>query len=252
MAEKKKKTIRLDRFLSEMGKGSRREIREMIQKGRIRVNGIAENQVDRKIDPETDLVEADGKRVFYAETEYFMLNKPPGVLSATEDSRYPTVIQLIKSAVRKDRFPVGRLDLDTEGLLLITNDGSLAHRLLSPKKHVDKVYLAHVKGRLPEDAGKRMEEGILMEDGWKTLPAVLTVLGQLPEKEKDAEGPVTEVRLTIQEGKFHQVKRMFEALGCRVIYLKRLSMGPLTLDEELKPGEYRRLTEEEIVRLQNT
>ena len=187
----------------------------------------------------------------YAATEYFMLNKPQGVVSATEDSRYQTVIDLIDGAVRRDLFPVGRLDLDTEGLLLITNDGALAHRLLSPKKHVDKVYLAHVKGRLPENAVKRMEDGIDMEDGWKTLPAVLKIIE--PVSTPSEEGiPVTKVTLTIQEGKFHQVKRMFELLGCQVIYLKRLSMGSLILDDSLLPGEYRRLTEEEIERLKNT
>lgn len=251
MADKGRKPLRLDRFLVEMGKGSRKEIREMAQKGRIRVNGEVEKKSDRKIDPSADQVEIDREPVEYAATEYFMLNKPQGVVSATEDSRYQTVIDLIDGAVRRDLFPVGRLDLDTEGLLLITNDGALAHRLLSPKKHVDKVYLAHVKGRLPENAVKRMEDGIDMEDGWKTLPAVLKIIESVSTPSEEGI-PVTKVTLTIQEGKFHQVKRMFELLGCQVIYLKRLSMGPLKLDDKLLPGEYRRLTEEEIECLKNT
>ncbi len=252
MAENGKKTMRLDRFLAEMGIGSRREIREMAQKGRIRINGEIEKKSDRRVNPEEDRIEADGKIVEYAAVEYFMLNKPQGVVSATEDSRYQTVIGLIDQAVRKDLFPVGRLDLDTEGLLLITNDGALAHRLLSPKKHVDKVYLAYVEGCLPEDAAARMECGIEMEDGWTALPAVLKVIGPVSNEKSEGNAPVTEVTLTIREGKFHQVKRMFEALGCRVIYLKRLSMGPLKLDSSLLPGEYRRLTREEIDLLQNT
>lgn len=169
-----------------------------------------------------------------------MLNKPQGVVSATEDRKYPTVVGLIREALRKDLFPVGRLDIDTEGLLLITNDGELAHNLLSPKKHVDKVYLAHVSGGLPEDAVKRFEEGIKLEDGTMTLPAELKILkGAGPEE--DAQ----EVLVTIREGKFHQIKRMFEALGCRVEYLKRISMGPLILDPNLEPGEYRPLTLQE-------
>ena len=147
---------------------------------------------------------------------------------------------LIREALRKDLFPVGRLDIDTEGLLLITNDGELAHNLLSPKKHVDKVYLAHVSGGLPEDAVKRFEEGIKLEDGTMTLPAELKILKGAGQEE-DAQ----EVLVTIREGKFHQIKRMFEALGCRVEYLKRISMGPLILDPNLEPGEYRPLTLQE-------
>lgn len=237
-------SMRLDKFLSQMGKGSRSQIKEMAKKGRIFVNGQVEKKTDRKICPETDEVALDGCRVAYAAFEYYMLNKPQGVVSATEDSRYPTVVDMIGSAVRKDLFPVGRLDIDTEGLLLITNDGDLAHRLLSPKRHVDKTYYAHISGILPADSQKRFEAGIVLEDGLKTMPAVLNVISE-EQPGKD----LTAVTLTIQEGKFHQVKRMFEALGCQVVYLKRLSMGSLTLAEELKPGEYRKLTEEELAGL---
>ena len=232
--------MRLDRFLAEMGVGTRSEAKSMLRKGRILVNGQIEKSGDRKIDPEEDQVVADGKPVLFAAMEYYMLHKPQGVVSATEDRIHPTVVGLIHDAKRKDLFPVGRLDIDTEGLLLITNDGELAHNLLSPKKHVYKVYLAHVSGGLPEDAVRRFEEGIKLEDGTMTLPAELKILkGAGPEE--DAQ----EVLVTIREGKFHQIKRMFEALGCRVEYLKRISMGPLMLDPELKPGEYRPLTPEE-------
>lgn len=226
--------MRLDKFLAEMGVGSRSQVKEMARKGRVQVNGQSERQADRKIRPETDLVAVDGSPVAYASMEYYMLNKPQGVVSATEDKRYGTAPGLITSALRSDLFPVGRLDIDTEGLLLLTNDGALAHSLLSPKKHVDKVYYALIEGALPQDAAGRFETGLTLEDGTKTLPAHLEV--KAPQ----------EVLLTIHEGKFHQVKRMFEALGCQVIYLKRLSMGPLKLDEALAPGAYRALTQDEI------
>ncbi|MDO4296199.1 MAG: pseudouridine synthase [bacterium] len=226
-------TMRLDKFLSEMGKGSRSQIKEAAKKGRITINGICCKKADEKIDPQKDSICLDKLPVTYTKTEYYMLYKPQGVVSATEDGRYPTVVELIEDKKRKDLFPVGRLDLDTEGLLLITNDGDLAHRLLSPKKHVDKVYEAHIQGELPADAAARFAAGITLLDGTKTLPAELRILSE------------SKMLLTIREGKFHQVKRMFEALGCRVCYLKRLSMGSLVLDESLNPGEYRALTKEE-------
>lgn len=251
MAEKKKKSlIRLDRYLGEMSVGTRSQIREMAKKGRIQVNGQTVSASDLKIRPEEDVVLVDGQRIVYTETEYFMLNKPQGVVSATEDGRYPTVISLIRTAGRKDLFPVGRLDLDTEGLLLITNDGDLAHRLLAPSKHVDKVYFALVTGELPKDAGEQFKRGVILEDGTLTRPARLEYGS---ESEKRPEYPdAVPVRLTIHEGKFHQVKRMFEALGGKVVYLKRLSMGPLTLDPSLQPGESRPLTKEELSALFQT
>lgn len=226
--------MRLDKFLTEMGRGSRSQVKEMARKGRIRVNGQTEKKSDRRLDPDRDLVELDGEPVAYARMEYYMLNKPAGVVSATEDRSYTTVTELISDAVRSDLFPVGRLDLDTEGLLLVTNDGGLAHRLLSPRRHVDKVYLARLEGEVPADAPEQFESGLILEDGTRTMPACFEKL----------EGDWA--RITLREGKFHQVKRMAEAVGCRVIYLKRVSMGPLVLDETLEPGQYRPLTKEEL------
>lgn len=247
------KPMRLDKFLVEMNRGSRSQIKEAAKKGRILVNGVLEKRTERKIDPEQDVVTFDGTAVSYLAWEYYMLNKPQGVVSATEDNLHQTVIDLIGGAVRGDLFPVGRLDIDTEGLLLITNDGDLAHRLLSPKKHVDKQYYAQVEGRLPEDATEQMAAGMTLSDGTKVLPAKLTILS--PGKTRPAEAAATpaytEILLTIQEGKFHQVKRMFEVLDCRVVFLKRLSMGPLRLDEALQPGEYRKLTQKELEELNN-
>ncbi|WP_312425971.1 pseudouridine synthase [Lacrimispora sp.] len=239
------KGLRLDKYLTEMGEGTRSQIKEMARKGRILVDGIPEKRAERKIDPEQQQVSVDGRPVSYVRYEYYMLNKPQGVVSATEDSRYETVISLIEERKRDDLFPVGRLDIDTEGLLLITNDGDLAHRLLSPKNHVDKVYFARVEGELPPDAKERMEEGLVLSDGTPTMPARLEI-----RKQGKGEVP-SEIHLTIREGKFHQVKRMFETLGCCVIYLKRMSMGSLILDEALKPGEYRPLSEDEILKLKS-
>ena len=165
---------------------------------------------------------------------------------STEDRLHETVVELITDRKRDDLFPVGRLDIDTEGLLLLTNDGDLTHRLLSPKKHVDKVYYAKIEGMLPEDVKDRMAEGLVLSDGTETLPADLEVV------HRGDSGELSEIRLTIHEGKFHQVKRMFETLGCHVVYLKRLSMGMLVLDEALKPGEYRPLTHEELELLKKT
>lgn len=230
-------TMRLDKFLVEMKKGSRSEVKKLIKSGRVTVDGRTVREPEQKFDPERAQISLDGQTVSYASFEYFMLNKPQGVVSATEDRRFQTVVDLIGDARRKDLFPAGRLDIDTEGLLLITNDGQLAHQLLSPKKHVDKVYFARVEGILPSDVKEQFAKGLTLDGEVKTLPAQLELL---------KEGPVSEVRLTIHEGKFHQVKRMFEAVGCRVIYLKRLSMGSLVLDETLAPGEYRRLTDNEL------
>lgn len=238
--------IRLDKYLVEMGVGTRSQIKEAAKKGRVRVNGIVEKGTQRKIDPDSEKISFDGKEIFYVKMEYYLLNKPQGVVSATEDKLHKTVVDLIEGRQRKDLFPVGRLDIDTEGLLLITNDGELAHRLLSPRHHVDKQYYGVVEGELPEDAARQFRQGITLSDGTVTMPAQLT---KLPDSDLAAEG-TTRVLVTIQEGKFHQVKRMFEALGCKVVYLKRLSMGPLKLDRTLKPGEYRALTEEEIKELQ--
>lgn len=269
--KRKKQQMRLDRFLAEMNQGSRSELKEWIRRGRVLVNGQPETRPERKILTETDEVFLDGRRIFYTDLEYYMLHKPAGVLSATEDKKRSTVLDLIEEKKRKDLFPVGRLDLNTEGLLLITNDGGLAHRLLSPKSHVDKVYYALCAGQLPEDAKDRLQKGLVLPDGLVCLPAKLVRLtkedrggfGDLIEWEtiKDRvrmqrkepgeplfseEEQMEEVLLTIREGKFHQVKRMMEAVGCPVLYLERLSMGTLRLDASLKPGEYRPLDTEEL------
>ena len=239
------KPIRLDKFLVEMNKGSRSQIKEAAKKGRIQVNGQVEKKTERKVDPAAERVLFDGLPVMYQEFEYYMLNKPQGVVSATQDNLHRTVIDLLPAEKRGDLFPVGRLDIDTEGLLLITNDGDLAHRLLSPKKHVDKQYYAKVDGVLPADSIARMAEGLVLTDaeGTKVKPAKLEIL----KKKTDN----NEILLTIQEGKIHQVKRMFEALGCHVTYLKRLSMGALQLDQALAVGEFRKLTEEEVLLLKH-
>ena len=226
------KSIRLDRFLAEMKQGTRSQVKEMIRKGRVLVDGTVCRESDRKIFPDETRVTLDGQPVGWADTEYYMLNKPQGVVSATEDGRYQTVIDLIDEAKRKDLFPVGRLDIDTEGLLLITNDGALAHELLAPKKHVDKVYFARVKGTLKEGIEARFQAGLTLTDGTPVRPAELVI----EKKWNDAGEDLCEARLTIHEGKFHQVKRMAEAVGRKVEYLKRISMGPLVLDKELKKG----------------
>ena len=231
--------MRLDKYLAEMGVGTRQEVKKQIRQGKAAVNGTVVKAADTKIDETSDEVTISGRNISYVSYEYYMLNKPAGVVSATEDRRDTTVIDLIKEKKRKDLFPVGRLDKDTEGLLLITNDGDLAHRLLAPKKHVDKVYYAKIDGMVTEGDVKRFAEGIDIgaEEEEMTRPAKLDIMKSAEE---------SEIRLTIHEGKFHQVKRMFLAVGKEVTYLKRERMGTLCLDENLKPGEYRLLTEEEI------
>lgn len=229
--------IRLDKYLADMGCGTRSQVKREIAGGSVMVNGVPARRPEDKIDTEKDSVVFRGSPVGYVEYEYFMLNKPAGVVSATEDRKERTVLDLIDARQRKDLFPVGRLDKDTEGLLLITNDGEMAHRLLSPKKHVDKVYYARVAGRITEEHVRLFAEGVDIGDEKPTLPAELTVLSS---------GEISEIELVIREGRFHQVKRMFQAAGGEVTYLKRLRMGSLVLDGELEPGEYRKLTEEEV------
>lgn len=232
--------MRLDKYLAELSIGTRSEVKELIKKGKVTINGNLCKSPEYKVDTTNDLVVFDGKVLRYSEFEYYMLNKPAGVVSATEDNLFDTVIDLIVDSNRKDLFPVGRLDKDTEGLLLITNDGELAHNLLSPKKHVDKVYFASVQGIVTEEDVKMFEEGMKVDDEFKALPAKLLI------RKSDT---ISEVELTIKEGKFHQVKRMFQAVGKEVLYLKRISMGTLKLDDSLNSGEYRMLTEEEIKKL---
>lgn len=229
--------MRLDKYLADMGIGTRTEVKKLIRQGKIAVDGAVIKSPEAKIDTEKNLVTLGGKPVSYETFEYYMLNKPAGVVSATTDAKDKTVIDLIETRKRKDLFPVGRLDKDTEGLLLITNDGELAHRLLAPKKHVDKVYYAKVEGVVTEEDQKAFAEGVSLGGGEMARPAELEII---------VSDEISEIRLTIQEGKFHQVKRMFESVGKKVIYLKRLSMGTLVLDETLALGEYRKLTEEEL------
>lgn len=232
--------IRLDKYLADMSVGSRSEMKKDIRKGLVKVDEEVVRSIDFKINPEKSSVTYAGELIAYAEYEYYMLNKPAGAISASSDKKSVTVIDLIDTKLRKDLFPVGRLDKDTEGLLLITNDGALAHNLLAPKKHVDKVYYAKVAGMVNEVDQKAFAEGVNIGEEKNTLPADLKILKS---------GDVSQIELTIHEGKFHQVKRMFEALGKEVTYLKRLSMGSLVLDENLAPGEYRSLTEEELKQL---
>ncbi|HJB81816.1 MAG TPA: rRNA pseudouridine synthase [Candidatus Mediterraneibacter intestinavium] len=232
--------IRLDKYLADMGYGTRSEVKKEITRGNVQINGIPVRRPETKLDTEKDEVTCQGHQAVYEEYEYYMLNKPAGVVSATFDRKDRTVLDLIGERQRKDLFPVGRLDKDTEGLLLITNDGELAHRLLSPKKHVDKVYYVKVQGQLTSEDEERLAEGIDIGEAKPVLPAGLSILKS---------GEISEAEITIQEGKFHQVKRMFHALGKEVLYLKRLRMGTLVLDEELRPGQYRRLTEAEKERL---
>ncbi|TQR18008.1 pseudouridine synthase [Psychrobacillus vulpis] len=230
--------MRLDKFLSHMGFGTRREVKGLIKSKAIRVNDVVVKDSSMHVNEKVDQVSIYGEVVEYKEFIYLMLNKPAGVISATEDSRDQTVIDLLKDDVRHfNPYPVGRLDKDTVGLLLLTNDGALTHRLLSPHKDVPKVYFAEIEGRVDESDMEAFTEGVILDDGYKTKPAILNILSK---------GPVSEIELTITEGKFHQVKRMFEAVGKKVVYLKRLSMGSLKLDESLEEGTYRELTEEEL------
>ncbi|CUX44134.1 pseudouridine synthase [Clostridium sp. C105KSO13] len=228
--------LRLDKYLADMGVGTRSEVKRVIARGLISIDGCVVKKPETKIDTEQDKVLYQEQRISYVEYEYYMLNKPAGVVSATEDKRECTVIDLIDSR-RKDLFPVGRLDKDTEGLLLITNDGQLSHRLLSPKKHVDKVYYARIKGIATKEDVKVFYEGLDIGEAHRTLPAKLCILRS---------GGESEVEVTVQEGKFHQVKRMFHAVGKEVLYLKRIQMGSLKLDDSLLPGAYRKLTKKEI------
>ena len=230
--------MRLDKYLCETGFGTRSQVKDLLKKGQVMVNGEVVKKPELKINETTDQILCQGKKAFYQKNIYLMLHKPAGVVSATEDNREKTVLDLVRPEDRKNGlFPVGRLDKDTEGLLLLTDDGELAHRLLSPKKHVDKTYYAKIDGQVTEEHVKQFREGLDIGDEKKTLPAVLTIL---------LSGPVSEIEVTIHEGRFHQIKRMFEAVGCKVTYLKRLSMGSLVLDETLPPEEYRPLTETEL------
>ncbi|NBH81800.1 rRNA pseudouridine synthase [bacterium C-53] len=232
--------IRLDKFLSECGVGTRSEVKNFIRKGLVTVDGFPVKKPEEKVDTDTSDVMFQNTRITYEKYVYFLLHKPSGVVSASSDRNCITVTDLLKKEGRTDLFPVGRLDKDTEGLLLLTNDGELCHNLLSPKKHVKKTYFAQVEGIVTQQMIREFREGIDIGDEKKTLPAQLKILSA---------GEISQIELTICEGRFHQVKRMFESCGMRVSYLKRIAMGGLTLPDSLEKGSYRRLTPQEILLL---
>lgn len=234
--------MRLDKYLCESGKGTRTEVKKQISSGVVSVNGTIIKDAGYKIDENADRVSIDGVEVKYADFEYYMLNKPQGVISASRDKRGGKtlcVTDLIREKIRSDLFPVGRLDKDTEGLLIITNDGDMAHRLLSPKRHVDKTYYAELDGKILPDAAERIMAGVDIGDDKPTMPCQVNMLSD------------SSCFITIHEGRYHEIKRMFKTEGRTVTYLKRISMGPISLDPELAPGEYRLLTDKETELLKN-
>lgn len=235
--------IRLDKFLSEMSGWTRSEVKKIVRTGSVTVDGNEVKKPETKIDEKLSIVRVDGRQIKYNKYEYYMLNKPKGFVSATTDREHKTVVDIISSSEKKDLFPVGRLDIDTEGLLLITNDGELAHRLLAPKNHVEKTYYVEVSGILDDVDVDAVEEGLDIGEEKKTIPAKMEIL------KTDIQNNISSCYLTIHEGKFHQVKRMMKKLGKTVTYLKRVSMGSLILDSKLKKGNYRKLTEQEIIEL---
>lgn len=231
--------MRIDKFLSEMGEGTRSEVKTYIKKGFVSINSVIVKDPGAKLDVSSDEVVINGRTLKYEKFRYFMLNKPQGCVSATRDGLSSTVLDILSEEDTRDLFPVGRLDKDTEGFLLITNDGQLGHRLISPKKHVDKKYVAYVDTKLGAEQEKCFASGLDIGDEKPCLPAEICYIGESDEGEHIYE-------VVLREGRYHQVKRMFQAFGSEVKYLKRLSMGGLSLDESLSPGEYRRLTEEEL------
>lgn len=267
-----KATMRLDKMLGNLGYGTRSAVKILIRQGVVTVNGKQVKDHGLQVNPHQDVVVLDGETIQYRDTVYILLHKPAGVVSATEDNKDRTVIDLLDPDMTVlSPFPVGRLDKDTEGLLLITNDGKLSHELLSPRKHVPKIYRALVAGDVKAEDEAVFSEGVTLDDGYVTLPAQLKVLATMNvdgaivsadinhtkemtdaiqlaplQEESPSESIRCWIELTIHEGKFHQVKRMFEAVGKKVLYLRRISMGPLQLDKTLAPGEWRELTEEEL------
>ena len=234
---------RLDKVLSNLGYGSRKEIKDLVKNGSVEVNGEVPKKSDFKVNPEEDVIKVDGEEINYRKYIYLLMNKPDGVVSATVDNHDETVIDILEPEYQAfEPFPVGRLDKDTVGLLLITNDGKLNHRLISPKNHIDKVYYAEIDKPVDEKDVEAFKKGIVIDDGYKCMPAKLNIL------ESTEHG--SEIEVTIQEGKFHQVKRMFEARGKKVVYLKRIKFGTLVYDESIPEGEYRELSNEELAKLQ--
>ncbi len=231
--------MRIDKFLANSGIGTRKEVKELLKKKRIRVNDEVVTEAKTQVDEDNDFVTFDGERIEYKEFLYIMLNKPQDVISATDDERHRTVLDLLEEPLTKvGLFPVGRLDKDTEGLLVLTNDGKMAHELLSPKKHVPKRYYVELKKTLSKEEAKILENGVELET-FTTKPAKVEFITE------------DKVYIIISEGKYHQVKRMFKCVGNRVLFLKRTGMGNLGLDENLASGEYRELTSEELELLQS-
>ncbi|MCX7885605.1 MAG: rRNA pseudouridine synthase [Caloramator sp.] len=229
---------RLDKILSNMGFGTRKEVKLLTKSGEVSVNGEIIKDSSKHIDLEKDVIEVCGEKLNYRKYIYLMMNKPSGVISATEDYYEKTVVDLLEDEyIIFNPAPVGRLDKDTEGLLILTNDGELNHMLLSPKRHVPKKYFARIDGKVTLDDVKKFKNGVTLDDGYKTLPSELKII-QSDE--------ISEVEIIIYEGKYHQIKRMFETVGKKVVYLKRIEMGPLKLDDDLKLGEYRELTDDEV------
>jgi 16S rRNA pseudouridine516 synthase len=236
--------MRIDKLLSNRGYGSRKEVKSLLKTGAVKVNEKTIKDGKQHINTDEDIVTVYGEEVHYKEFIYLMMNKPQGVISATEDNMHETVIDLLEEEDQLyEPFPVGRLDIDTVGLLIITNDGKLSHQLLSPKKHVPKTYFAKIEGEVTEEDIEQFAKGVTLDDDYETKPGELVILES---------GSTSEIELTISEGKFHQVKRMFKAVGKRVTFLQRISMGSLALDETLELGEYRELTEEELEKLKNS
>lgn len=236
--------IRLDKYLCDMKIGTRSEIKKILKAGLVTVNGEVVKAPEVKIDETNDIVNFKGKKVNYEKYGYYLFHKPSGCVTANRDNLHKTMMDYFPKEMQKHYSAVGRLDLDTEGLLLITNDGELNHHLISPAHHIPKTYLAYLDRRVPDEAVELFQNGIDIGDEKPTLPAKLQILPPFTEDNRE----IYPAELTIEEGRFHQVKRMFHAVGCEVIYLKRISMGSLSLDG-LKKGEYRSLTPEEVSRL---
>ncbi|WP_026895964.1 pseudouridine synthase [Clostridiisalibacter paucivorans] len=232
------KKERIDKILSNIGYGSRKDVKNLIKKGMVSIDGNIVKDSGMKVDPYETKIYVRDKLVRYRKYIYIMMNKPEGYVSSTDDPINNTVVDLLDDEYKIfDPFPVGRLDKDTVGLLILSNDGKLAHRVLAPKNHISKTYFAKIQGKIDDEDITRFKEGILLDDGYKTMSSKLDVLKN---------GDISEVCINIKEGKFHQIKRMFKALDKKVIYLKRISMGSLKLDESLREGEYRELEIEEI------
>lgn len=233
--------MRLDKFLADCGQGSRRDIKKMIANGFVTLDGSVCTSAQTAVDENSDITLC-GKKIIYEKFIYLMMNKPQGYISATEDTRKKTVLDLLGDEYKYfSLFPAGRLDIDTEGFLLLTNDGNFAHNILSPKNHVNKTYFAKIDGEITDEHVKLFADGIVLDDGYKTLPSRLEIL--------KSDTLSSEIEITVHEGKFHQIKRMFEAVGTHVTYLKRIAMGNLYLDGHLEKGEVKKLTKEEIEKI---